>query len=218
MFKYRTKFNLEAPVLDMEAAQEYLSEDSMAEYLREDLDDSCDYFTIPMSHLRDKVISLEWHLEDSDSGYIELCTKTEFTPGELAQISEWVSGQNSDGLGEGFEQQDFANYENSGWCGNRYDEDDCEDMWVMASFDWETNKYIFSLYEHVSSPEEDCEAILEGMKEDFNKATVAANTDYPESTEDPTYQTRVNIRTYLYNIGIGIENLEKLFKKIFNKK
>lgn len=141
MFKYRTNFNLIADVRDLDAAQEYLTEDNMAEYLRDSLDDSCSYFNIPMGHLRDKVISLEWHLESSDSGYIELCTKTEFTPEELAQISEWVGGQNSDGLGEGFEQQDFANYED-----DSYDDEE-EEHWVMASFDWKTNKYIFTKVE-----------------------------------------------------------------------
>ena len=141
MVTYRTQFTLVAPVLDWEAAQEYLSEDNMANYLRNDLDDSCGYFNIPIGHLRDKVISLEWHLEDKSQGYIELCTTEEFAPEELAQISEWVSGQNSDGLGEGFEQQDFANYED-----DSYDDEE-EEHWVMASFDWSYNKYIFTKVE-----------------------------------------------------------------------
>ena len=32
----------------------------------------------------------------------------ELTEQELEKLSDWISGQNSDGLGEGFEQQDFA--------------------------------------------------------------------------------------------------------------
>lgn len=145
--KYRTPFRLVDCVTDLDAAQEYLTEDDMTEYLKEDLDDSCTYFKLPMAHLKDKIEHIEWHLTSENEGYIELITSEEIPQAELDQISEWVSGQCSDGLGEGFEQQDFANYENSDWCGNRYDEDDCEDMWVMASFDWKTNKYFFSRYE-----------------------------------------------------------------------
>ena len=145
--KYRTPFRLVDCVTDLDAAQEYLTEDDMTEYLKEDLDDSCTYFKLPMAHLRDKIEHIEWHLTSENEGYIELITSEEIPQSELDQISEWVSGQCSDGLGEGFEQQDFANYENPDWCGNRYDEGDCEDMWVMASFDWQTNEYKFSRYE-----------------------------------------------------------------------
>jgi hypothetical protein len=56
-------------------------------------------------------------------------THRPLTDEESKQISEWISGQNSDGLGEGFEQQSFAEIEG----------DDENDDWAMASFDWQTN-------------------------------------------------------------------------------
>lgn len=127
MYIYRTYFKLNAPVLDIEEAQDYLSEDDMVDYLDED-----DIGSSVLEAIED----IYWVLKDEQSGYIELKTNRKLSDKELKPISEWVSGQNSDGLGEGFEQQDFANYP--------LDEDDeYDDEWVMASFDWQTNDYIF---------------------------------------------------------------------------
>ena len=127
MYIYRTYFKLDAPVLDKEEAQDYLSEDEMVSYL--DKDDIG-------SSVIEAIEDIYWVLKDEQSGYIELKTNRKLSDKELKPISEWVSGQNSDGLGEGFEQQDFANYP--------LDEDDeYDDEWVMASFDWQTNDYIF---------------------------------------------------------------------------
>jgi len=134
---YRTHFKLNNPVLDVLDAQYYLGSSNMTRYLRTDYE---------YEDLKDDIISIEWYLEDKDSGYIELRTIRKFTEGELERISNWVSGQNSDGLGEGFEQQDFASYimrdgklldfNKDEW----YDED-----LKTAEFDWETNKYKFEL-------------------------------------------------------------------------
>lgn len=44
-----------------------------------------------------------------------------------------IRGQNSDGLGESFEQQGFE--------GDDYEEDDYGNYCDMAEFDWATNKY-----------------------------------------------------------------------------
>lgn len=139
MYVYRTYFNLEYPVTDFEEARGYLTEEDMTKYLKDDsrIDAS----------VRDAVVKIEWVLKYEQSGYIELQTNKELTATELKSISEWVSGQNSDGLGEGFEQQDFACYD--------VDEDgepiDQRRAWdyegetetVMASFDWQSNNYLF---------------------------------------------------------------------------
>ena len=62
--------------------------------------------------------------------------------------------QNSDGLGEGFEQQSFASYEIEDDYNCGYDEDEyIEPEYVMASFDWETNDYEFTLV----TPKQDLE-------------------------------------------------------------
>lgn len=133
MYVYRTYFTLVACVNDLSAAQEYLTEDDMTVYLKEDN-------RIP-EDVRNAVEKIEWHLTDECSGNIELQTNRALSADELKPISEWVGGQNSDGLGEGFEQQEFANYEDEGLEG--YDESDWDNEWIMASFDWKTNEYIF---------------------------------------------------------------------------
>lgn len=125
---YQTNFKLAYPVRDMDAAKAYLSEDDMTEIL--------------VGHhpeLDGVVSNIEWILDDDESGHIDLETTRSLTDVELTMISEWVAGQNADGLGEGFEQQSFANY--------MVEEDPYgleEDEWVMASFDWKSNSYAFS--------------------------------------------------------------------------
>lgn len=131
---YRTYFNLVAEVKDFEAARQYLIEDDMTDYLiTDERGASC----------KDKIKSIKWILRDESHGYIDLETTSELTSTELANISDWVSGQNSDGLGEGFEQQDFACYIDEGLTG--YDDEEWDDETIMASFDWETNPYTFEL-------------------------------------------------------------------------
>ena len=139
MFTYRTYFKLTASVNDFEEARNYLSEDDMTQYLKED-------YRCPSS-LQGVVISIDWILRDEQSGYIELKTNRELDDKELEWISDWVSGQNSDGLGEGFEQQDFACYNANDYNSyySDYEDEDSDDDYVMASFDWQTNDYKFEL-------------------------------------------------------------------------
>lgn len=136
--KYRTNFKLIAPVLDIKKANECLHEYEMAEYLPDwchEVENYDDGF-----RGRRVVESIEWTLDTESEGHIDLVTCRDLSEDELAKISEWVSGQNADGLGESFEQQPFASYRDPDWD----DEDDYEDSYVMASFDWETNDYIFT--------------------------------------------------------------------------
>lgn len=105
-FTYRTRFTLEAPVNDYDAAYEYLTEDDMTVYLK----DSCGNQERLATIDPEDIISIRWELQDEQSGYIELKSYREFTPEELKGLGDWIRGQCSDGLGEGFEQQDFADY------------------------------------------------------------------------------------------------------------
>lgn len=133
-FIYRTTFNLTEAVINFRRAYEYLLEDDMTKYLLGD-ERGCK-----------KVICVQWILETESSGIIEVKTSEELTEKEKANISSWISGQNSDGLGEGFEQQDFANY----YIGEEEDYDSYYDEdWVMASFDWETNDYDLKLVDEI---------------------------------------------------------------------
>ena len=137
MYTYRTYFKLVAPVLDLDDARSYLSEDDMSVYLKEDS-------RLPKT-LNGVIISIDWILRDEQSGYIELKTTKELDTKELEFISHWVKGQNSDGLGEGFEQQSFACYNTAEYDGFDYDNEDYDEDWAMASFDWQTNEYKFEL-------------------------------------------------------------------------
>lgn len=114
---------------NVELAQAYLTEDDMTRYLDEPL--------------RGVVERIQWHLNhDGHTYYVEAIANRDLTDDELAQLAAWVSGQNSDGLGEGFEQQDFA------WVGEERDFfGDVVDEGAMCSFDWQTND---SKFERVS--------------------------------------------------------------------
>ena len=119
---YRTNFRLMAPVTDMNKANQYLHEEDMTQFIDSDLEDY--------------VVHVEWNLIDNEQGYIEVRTNNTLSTDICNKISDWISGQCSDGLGEGFEQQDFAFYM-----------DDELDDYVCASFDWQTNDYELFLVE-----------------------------------------------------------------------
>lgn len=138
MYKYQTDFQLIEPVIDVDAAREYLDED-MAQYLDGDL--------------INKIKSIRYYLDDEQNGCIIVISEEELTDEEMENTSEYIRGQNADGLGEGFEQQPFAEYDASLYYDGKYDptlihEDDYEEDWIMASFDWRTNRYPLELIEH----------------------------------------------------------------------
>lgn len=114
---YRTQGSLNNPVNGLESARAYLKANDMTEFVD--------------AGLEDVVYHIEWDLVDEDSWTVTVITTRELTAQESKDLSEWISGQNSDGLGEGFEQQPFAEH-----C--EYDEDGEED-YQMSSFDWQTN-------------------------------------------------------------------------------
>jgi len=138
---YGTSFTLTNPVNDYNAALDYLQADDMTRYLNNDLN------YLGLSHLEGKIKEIKWVLEDEQTGYIVLYTTEPLVQEDLDKISEWISGQCSDGLGEGFEQQDFASGEDF----EEYEDEDgytqYEEVNTMASFDWETNDYKLKLYD-----------------------------------------------------------------------
>lgn len=121
--RYVTVFNLEGSVNDREAALDYLSEEDMTEYVPRDI--------------RPFLISVSWELIHNDSGVIVVDAKEELSEENLERLSSWISGQNSDGLGEGFEQQDFAtDYEEYTLADGTVEKE-----YFMCSFDWRDNDY-----------------------------------------------------------------------------
>ncbi len=119
------------------AAQAYLTYDHTGKPLNME-----QYLDQP---LRDAVEMLEWQLDGNGCDYkVRAITKRALTHDELDKLSSEVSGQNSDGLGEGFEQQAFAERHDGecGECSGCEYGDGCEDddYAGMISFDWQTNK------------------------------------------------------------------------------
>ena len=63
--------------------------------------------------LKEILVSVEWDVERIDYalyGRIDVVTKRRMTPKERAEIIDWITGQNSDGFGEGFEQRRIKCY------------------------------------------------------------------------------------------------------------
>lgn len=109
---YQTEFALSGEVNDYYKARAYLLADHMEDYLPESLE---------------KVTKVEWVLESLDSGVINAYTDKKLSKKELKELSRWVRGQNSDGLGEGFSGQGFAEGEET------------------VLFSWTSDPYVFKL-------------------------------------------------------------------------
>lgn len=57
-----------------------------------------------------KMVSAEWHFEAVDGclyGRVDVDLTEPLTDEETKIVKNWITGQNSDGLGEGFEQQEI---------------------------------------------------------------------------------------------------------------
>ena len=55
-----------------------------------------------------------WDLQKDQSGLIIATSKASWPKWYFAPLSDFCDGQNSDGLGEGFEQQDFISMRRGG--------------------------------------------------------------------------------------------------------
>lgn len=134
---YKTGGNLTGSVSDVEAARDYLRRDDMTVYVKHASFEGLDKL----------VHDIRWDLVDEVTWTVTVITNRLLTAEESTGLSEWISGQNSDGLGEGFEQQEFA---------ESYDRDSHgdidEDSYAMASFDWQTNDCKLTLVKGRSHP------------------------------------------------------------------
>lgn len=90
-----------------EAIQEAMERDQAR-----DIDTMAMYFWTHDQKVNDsihaKLLTCRWGVEEIDGslyGRVEVTATIPFTAREQAAIREWISGQNSDGLGEGFEQR-----------------------------------------------------------------------------------------------------------------
>lgn len=66
--------------------------------------------------IRAKLLTCDWGVEEIGGklyGRVEVTATEAFTVEERAAMREWISGQNSDGLGEGFEQRPIETVDGS---------------------------------------------------------------------------------------------------------
>ncbi len=116
-YLYRTYFDLSDNIPDehwMEA-RKYLDEDNMANYLPDELSE--------------KIILIQYDLITNNRGFINIISNVLLTQEELIALKDELDGQNSDGLGEGFEQQEFAELHSS------EDEDDYTCIYIEDNVD-----------------------------------------------------------------------------------
>ena len=60
------------------------------------------------SSIKDKLVSMDWEIReinDTPYGYVNVVLNAPLNDSEVDELKDWISGQNSDGLGEGFEQR-----------------------------------------------------------------------------------------------------------------
>lgn len=128
--KYQTTGTLTNPVNDIAAANAYLQHDDMTKYLG---------FWPDEKDLAEKVVHIGWALTSEDAWKVTVIANAALTDDQSKRLSQWISGQNSDGLGEGFEQQDFAEVKDD-WSFASDDDAYADDEdYAYASFDWADN-------------------------------------------------------------------------------
>lgn len=134
-FNYLYSGTLTGTVNDVAKAQAFLTDMDMTQFLHE--------VAPPVVHIR-------WDLKEDGHTYeVHAVATQELTAKEIADLTDWVKGQNSDGLGEGFEQQDFADCTPDEPEYDPYDDayevdaSDEDDEWRMVSFDWRSNDSTF---------------------------------------------------------------------------
>lgn len=62
------------------------------------------------SVIKEKLVSMKWgicEINDTPYGYVDVVLNAPLNDSEVDELKDWISGQNSDGLGEGFEQREI---------------------------------------------------------------------------------------------------------------
>ena len=111
-FKYLSSFKMSnGPVNGRKNdVNAYLQEIPMEQFLNKDIENNKNGIDTSL-----KIISVKWEMVEDAFGSLEKGTVTVVSPRllryqEVTFINDWINGQNSDGLGEGFAQSDFCEY------------------------------------------------------------------------------------------------------------
>lgn len=123
-YLYGCNFVLRAPVLDVDKAQEYLDK-----YHK----DMTEFFNEEVGSYDAVVTNWRWYLTSDEDGVFIYETSRALTSTELGYLEEATEGQASDGIGEGFCQQEWSEYEDPSYDPS-WDGDEPE--WLLAEIDW----------------------------------------------------------------------------------
>lgn len=135
-------------------------------------------------------LNVAWRLGSPEGGSIEVESPEELDAETLSKISRWISGQNSDGLGEGFEQQDFAIIDDGDDRSWDDDEDyDPYDPWSddgteCVSFDWQDNDYMLTLWNATDDDFVRTPGTMDEVPETVKPAPKRPLADAPEVADD----------------------------------
>lgn len=135
-------------------------------------------------------LNVAWRLGSPEGGSIEVESPEELDTETLSKISMWISGQNSDGLGEGFEQQDFAIIDDGDDRSWDDDEDyDPYDPWSddgteCVSFDWQDNDYMLRLWNATDDDFVRTPGTMDEVPKTVKPAPRRQLADAPEVTDD----------------------------------
>lgn len=84
-------------------------ESELQGYTMLDSNNMADYYN-DNSVIKEKLVSMDWgicEINDTPYGYVDVVLNAPLNDSEVDELKEWISGQNSDGLGEGFEQREI---------------------------------------------------------------------------------------------------------------
>ena len=158
---YRADFHLSDPVSDYTDASDYLTEFDTLPFLKEKINQKDTFKDAFEGFPLDDILFMDWVLDDVDRGHVDVRTAQVLNEAQASAISAFIRGEISDGIGEGFEQQTFANYidlseyeeardsyeQQRDSINDEYANDDdpdapCEeDYEIQVVFDWRTNDY-----------------------------------------------------------------------------
>lgn len=84
-------------------------ESELQGYTMLDSKNMADYYN-DNSVIKEKLVSMDWgicEINDIPYGYVDVVLNAPLIDSEIDELKDWISGQNSDGLGEGFEQREI---------------------------------------------------------------------------------------------------------------
>lgn len=109
IYVYQTNFTLTHAVNDYEEAKAFLDEandEGITDTLQSDITFDSEYGDAP-NDFSDKIESVRWSLDTANTGHITLQTNTALTEEEKTYISEWINGQQTQGIGDDFKEEPF---------------------------------------------------------------------------------------------------------------